>query len=86
MNQELIKSLIGTAFRNLVTPLVVWLTAKGWVTADDANALTLAIVAGAGALIWGLWQKWQASKALSKALALPSGTSIRQLNEELKRN
>lgn len=84
MTIELIRSILGTVIRRLLTGIFAWLAADGWITAQDAESLIIWITATLAVLAWSLYEKWKTQKALEKALQLPAGTSIEQLKEELR--
>lgn len=81
---DLLKSIIGSVVRNAGTPVIAWLAARGWVTPDDGQALLTVIVVSAAAIVWGIWQKYQATAVLSAALRLPANATIEEAKASVK--
>lgn len=79
---ELLKSILGTVVRNAGTPIIAYLAAKGWITADDGSALLTFIVATLAAVLWGVYNKFNLHAWLQAALILPPNSTLEQAKEE----
>ena len=58
-----IKLYIGSLIRNALAPFVVWLSASGYVSSDEATAFVVAGVTVVVSVAWGLVNKYIISRS-----------------------
>lgn len=81
---ELVKSILGTAFRTLLASVGAWLINKGYIKENDFETLLVGGVSVLSALIWGIWQKYKSRLEFLAALELPAGAPEEQAKEKAK--
>lgn len=91
MDENLIKSILGSIFRWLITLLVGFLVTKKIVTPEQADAwqigiagLSLAIAGGLMTLAWSIYSKYRTKAKIETALDLPAGSTPKQLDRAFK--
>ena len=84
MQQELLKSILGTFIRTVLTSTGAWLVARQYITQTDYDALTVGIVALLATLAWSVYQKIQANRYVKAALSLPSNATLEDIKAEAK--
>jgi hypothetical protein len=81
---HLIKAIIGGLVRYALSGVVGWLIARRILTPAQAPALLNAITLAVITVAWGTWRKYKIRKRIKAALALPAGSTPRQLDREMK--
>lgn len=84
MQQELLKSILGTFIRTVLTSTGAWLVARQYITQTDYDALIVGIVALLATLAWSVYQKIQANRYVKAALSLPSNATLEDIKAEAK--
>lgn len=79
-----LKQFIGLAVRLFGTSIVAWITARGWLTADEATNFIIMAVTIIVMGVWSIIQKVSSNKETQEALKLPAGSSIEKLKEVIK--
>jgi hypothetical protein len=80
----IIKNLIGTAVRWLLTSVGAWLVAQGILQSGAQVEWVAGAVAIVTALVWGLYQKFVAAKLLKTAMELPAGATLIEVKAAAK--
>lgn len=71
-------STIRGLLRHFGTIIGAYLVHKGWIDGGDVEAVIGAVIA-LGCILWSLYSKKQASKAIDAALDMPSGSTRDEL-------
>lgn len=83
MDFEIIKNAIAGVIRTLLTPVVTYLVANGYLGDSQAVQLTAILASLAVAVLWSVVSKLLAAKQVEVALELPGGTSKETLKDVL---
>lgn len=84
MDFEVIKNAIAGVIRTLLTPVVTYLVANGYLGDSEAVQLTAILASLAVAVFWSVISKLLAAKQVEVALELPANSSKETLKDVLK--
>ncbi len=84
MQQELLKSILGTFIRTITTAGGAWLVSRSYITQTDFDALVIGVVGLLATLGWSLYQKIQATRLVQAALDLPANSTITEAKAQVK--
>ena len=84
MDFEVIKGIIAGFIRTLLTPVIAYLAANGYLGESDATKLVAIIASLVVAVVWSVFSKLLANKKVEVALELPGGSSKSKLEDVLK--
>ena len=79
MQWALIARMIGTATRQILSPVIIWLSEKGYITADDGTQLLIDLGAVLAMIGWGGWSRHSDWIMTKLALRMPPDTTVKQL-------
>ncbi len=83
MDFEIIKNAIAGVIRTLLTPVVTYLVANGYLGDSQAVQLTAILASLAVAVLWSVVSKLLAAKQVEVALELPANSSKETLKDVL---
>lgn len=81
---DLIKGVIGSMVRHLLTGVAGALAIHGWITPSQGTQLIEAAIVGVVAIAWALFRKYKVNEKINTALGLPAGTSRETLDTVVK--
>lgn len=81
----IVQNLIGTVIRWLLTLVGTWLVSSGVLASGSQTEWVAGATAIVVALIWGIYQKFVASKLLKTAMALPAGATLVEVKAQAAR-
>lgn len=83
-DSDVIKGIIAGWLRTLLTPVIAYIAAQGWLGESDAVKLVAIAASLVVAIAWSFISKlWQNDKVLT-ALEMPPGSSKEKLMAEMK--
>lgn len=75
-----LQAALGSILRHVLTGAAAYLVARGIWTSEEAMTY---VAAGSLTLLglgWAVWQKFQVNTKIEKALEMPAGSTVEQLN------
>jgi len=79
-----VKLYVAAAVRHLLSSVLVWLIAKGFITEAQGEQIIAAIALTIVTIAWSLINKYLLNRKIDTALELPAGASREQLEGQVR--